>query len=35
MSEDDNRYLRVPTGVSGCLLVSEGTYGHLRVPKGV
>ena len=28
-------YLMVPTGVSGCLLVSERTYGCLLVPTGV
>ena len=35
MSEGYYWYLKVPTGVSGCLLVSVGTYCCLRVPTGV
>ena len=32
MSKSAYRYLKEPTGVCGCLLVSEGDYWHLSVP---
>ena len=37
MSQGDNWFMRVPTGISGCLLVSEGPMcvcGCLLVSEG-